>query len=113
MCDFMVLDVGKDKYIPLIFGRPFLTTTRICCDFKRGAEKVTCQGKVIIQEKEHRNFEQPLDRIVSCFKVDARQSVEESLPHFTPLQKLAKTQKKKRKRGVAKKVRTSVFAPVR
>ena len=34
--DFIVLDMEEDKEIPVILGRPFLTTGRVMIDVQKG-----------------------------------------------------------------------------
>ena len=41
--DFIVLDMEEDKEIPIILGRPFLTTGRVMIDVQRGEFKLRVQ----------------------------------------------------------------------
>ena len=41
--DFIVLDMEEDKEIPIILGRPFLTTGRAIIDVQRGELKLRVQ----------------------------------------------------------------------
>ena len=40
LADFIVLDMGEDKNIPIILGRPFLATGRAMIDVQKGELKL-------------------------------------------------------------------------
>ena len=43
--DFVVLDMAEDFKVPIILGRPFLTTGRALIDVQRGELKLRVQGE--------------------------------------------------------------------
>ena len=45
--DFIVLDMEEDKEIPIILGRPFLSTGRAMIDVQRGELKLRVQDKEV------------------------------------------------------------------
>ena len=42
--DFIILDMEEDKEIPIILGRPFLTTSRAMIDVQKGEVKLRALG---------------------------------------------------------------------
>ena len=45
--DFIVLDMEEDQDIPIILGRPFLTTGRTLIDMQKGEVTMTVQDKQV------------------------------------------------------------------
>ena len=46
--DFVILDMAEDEDMPLLLGRPFLTTGRVLIDVERGELMLRFQNEQVI-----------------------------------------------------------------
>ena len=85
--DFIVLDMEEDKEIPIISGRPFLTTGRAMIDMQRGELKLRVQD----DEVKFNVFEAVRHPTKSdtCFIVETVEAIVFSQSGLTDLWRLA------------------------
>lgn len=75
LCDFIVMNMSRKSTVPIIFGRPFLATTRAEIDMGTCARIVKIGDQVMILAKPKEKERQPLGR--GLCKEDIRDPREE------------------------------------
>ena len=83
--DFIVLDMEEDKEVPIILGKPFLSTSRAIIDVQKGELKLRVQDEemtfYVFNAIKH-----PMES-ESCFKVDIVEAiVSTQKDHINPLE---------------------------
>jgi len=67
LADFVVLDIEEDVDIPLILGRPFMSTTSCVVDMGKKMVKMDIEDQKISFDLFHEDKEPPGRKV--CFKV--------------------------------------------
>ena len=78
--DFVVIDIKKDKQVPLLLGRPFLATGAALIDVKKGELTLRVGDKAVHFNLNH-SLKQPKLSDVEC------QIVERKIPNYSELMK--------------------------
>ena len=84
LADFIILDMQKDKEVPIILGRPFLATGRAMTDVKKGELRLRVQEEKVTFNVF--NAIKHLHDIDSCFRVDLLEAIVSS--QLVPLEPL-------------------------
>ena len=71
--DFIILDMGEDKKVPIILGRPFLATGRALIDVQKGELKLRVQEEEVTFSV-FNAIKHPCDND-SCFRLDVIEAI--------------------------------------